>query len=202
MPFTPFHMGPGILVKALLQGSFSLLVFGWTQIVMDLQPLIAMVTGAGSLHGFTHTYLGATLVAAFSALTGKYLSQWALALLAGGARRVAAIGWWVTLTSAAVGAYSHVVLDSIMHMDMAPLSPISTSNQLLGLVSVSALYQFCVHSGLLGAILYLTIRYALPRFANAREANASIRTDQGDGTSCPPPCSREPPPSPIPFQPE
>lgn len=32
MPFTPFHMGPGLLVKALLQGSFSLMVFGWTQI--------------------------------------------------------------------------------------------------------------------------------------------------------------------------
>lgn len=30
MPFTPFHMGPGLLVKALLQGSFSLMVFGWT----------------------------------------------------------------------------------------------------------------------------------------------------------------------------
>jgi hypothetical protein len=28
MPFTPFHMGPGILFKALLQGSFSLMVLG------------------------------------------------------------------------------------------------------------------------------------------------------------------------------
>ncbi len=24
MPFTPFHMGPGIFIKAILQGSFSL----------------------------------------------------------------------------------------------------------------------------------------------------------------------------------
>jgi hypothetical protein len=40
MPFTPYHMGPGILIKALLQGSFSLMVFGWAQIVMDIQPLI------------------------------------------------------------------------------------------------------------------------------------------------------------------
>ena len=30
MPFTPLHMGPGLLVKALLQGSFSLMVFGIT----------------------------------------------------------------------------------------------------------------------------------------------------------------------------
>ena len=39
MPFTPFHMGPGILIKSLLQGAFSLMVFGWAQIVMDIQPL-------------------------------------------------------------------------------------------------------------------------------------------------------------------
>jgi len=58
MPFTPFHMGPGILFKALLQGSFSLMVFGWAQIIMDIQPLIVLITGKGHLHGFTHTYIG------------------------------------------------------------------------------------------------------------------------------------------------
>jgi hypothetical protein len=92
MPFTPVHMGPGIAVKAVMQGSFSLMVFGWTQIVMDIQPLVVMLTG--HLHGFTHTYLGATLIAVFSALTGKYLSELGLALL-----RIQSIGrpritWW------------------------------------------------------------------------------------------------------------
>jgi hypothetical protein len=51
MPFTPIHMGPGILIKSLLQGSFSLMVFGWTQIVMDIQPLIVLISGEGHLHG-------------------------------------------------------------------------------------------------------------------------------------------------------
>ena len=45
VPFTPFHMGSGIAIKAVLQGSFSLLVFGWTQIVMDIQPLIVLLSG-------------------------------------------------------------------------------------------------------------------------------------------------------------
>jgi len=27
MPFTPLHMGPGILLKSILQGSFSPMVF-------------------------------------------------------------------------------------------------------------------------------------------------------------------------------
>ena len=45
MPFTPFHMGIGIFTKSILQGSFSLMVFGWAQIVMDIQPLVVLITG-------------------------------------------------------------------------------------------------------------------------------------------------------------
>lgn len=163
MSFTPFHMGPGILVKALLQGSFSLMVFGWSQIVMDLQPLVAIVTGEGKLHGFTHTYIGATLIAIFSAVTGKYLSQWALVVVSHGAHRGINIRWWVAFLSAFIGSYSHVVLDSVMHTDMEPLSPFSPSNELLGFVSVAALYKFCIYSGLAGAVLYFAVSYLVTR---------------------------------------
>jgi len=79
MPFTPIHMGPGIpihmgpgiLIKSLLQGSFSLMVFGWTQIVMDIQTLIVLISGEGHLHGFTHTYVGVILIAIFFGANGK-----------------------------------------------------------------------------------------------------------------------------------
>lgn len=74
-------MGPGVLIKSLLRGSFSLMVLGWTQIVMDIQPLIVLITGEGHLHGFTHTYVGAILIALFAALTGKYLSELGLKIL-------------------------------------------------------------------------------------------------------------------------
>lgn len=158
-------MGPGILVKALLQGSFSLMVFGWAQIVMDLQPLVAIVSGEGKLHGFTHSYAGSTLIAIFSAVTGKYLSQWGLSLLANGAPRDINIRWWVAFLSAFIGSYSHVVLDSIMHNDMEPWFPFSQTNELLGLISVSALHQFCVYSGLVGAVAYFAINH-LPTLRN------------------------------------
>jgi hypothetical protein len=97
-------MGPGILVKSLLQGSFSLMVFGWCQIVMDIQPLVAIVSGVGKLHGFTHTYVGATLIAIVAAITGKYLTQWALVTVL---RVVPAIRirWWVAFLSAFIGSF-------------------------------------------------------------------------------------------------
>jgi len=161
MPFTPFHMGPGLLVKSLLQGSFSLMVFGWTQIVMDIQPLLSMTSGIVELHGFTHTYIGATFIAVFAAATGKYVSQWALGLFLDSTPVV--IRWWVAFLSAFFGAYSHVVLDSIMHADMQPLAPFSNSNALLHIISVSALHKFCVYSALAGAVLYLLMSKVLAK---------------------------------------
>ena len=130
MPFTPFHMGPGILIKALLQGSFSLMVFGWAQIVMDLQPLVVLLTGEGHLHGFSHTYIGAILLAIFSALTGKFLSEFGLLVL-GISKKInpIKIAWWVVFVSAFIGTFSHVLLDSIMHSDVEPFFPISLKNE-------------------------------------------------------------------------
>lgn len=168
-------MGPGILVKALLQSSFSLMVFGWSQIVMDLQPLVAIVTGEGKLHGFTHTYVGSALIALFSAITGKYLSQWALVVLSNGAQRGITIRWWVAFLSAFIGSYSHVILDSIMHTDIEPLSPFSQSNELLGLVSVATLHKFCLYSGLVGAVLYFAVSYLLTRHNHVFNTDAPKR---------------------------
>ncbi|TWT38786.1 hypothetical protein [Blastopirellula retiformator] len=158
MPFTPFHMGPGIAIKAASQGSFSLMVFGWSQIIMDLQPLIALTTGQGHLHGFSHTYVGATLLMIVSAVSGKYLGEFGLRVL-----RIFspgdAISWRVAFLSAAIGCYSHVLLDSVMHADMAPFYPLSDANPLLRLVSVRMLHVFCVYSGLVGGGVYFWLQF-------------------------------------------
>src|SRR5690606_28099252 len=159
MPFTPIHMGPGIAVKTVMQGSFSLMVFGWTQILMDIQPLIVMLTGEGHLHGFTHTYAGATLIAVFAGLTGKPLSEIALALLRIQVNIRPNIPWWVSFLSALIGSYSHVLLDSIMHSDVEPFFPFTQTNALLGLISVTALHKLCLYSGLVGAAVYYIIAW-------------------------------------------
>lgn len=154
MPFTPVHMGPGILIKSLLQGAFSLMVFGWAQIVMDIQPLLVIITGEGHLHGFSHTYVGATLLALAAALSGKYLGEIGLQLLAIG---MGAIRWWVAVLSAFIGTYSHVFLDSIMHADLEPFYPFADHNPLLRIITVAELHKACLYSGLIGSGLYLLL---------------------------------------------
>jgi membrane-bound metal-dependent hydrolase YbcI (DUF457 family) len=154
MPFTPLHMGPGIVIKALLQGGFSLMVFGWTQIVMDIQPLIVMITGEGHLHGFTHTYIGASILAVISALSGKYLSEFGLKLLDFHIHGSLNIRWRVAFVSAFIGSFSHVFLDSIMHTDVEPFYPWSLMNDFQGLISIESLHKLCLYSGIFGGALY------------------------------------------------
>lgn len=152
-------MGPGIAVKAVLQGSFSLMVFGWAQIVMDLQPLFVMITGEGHLHGFSHTYLGAALLAILSALSGKYLSEIGLYVLGLNRDWSMVIGWRVAFVSAFIGTFSHVLLDSIMHADVEPFFPFTTDNAIQGVISIEALHQLCLHSGIIGSVVYFSVHF-------------------------------------------
>lgn len=154
MPFTPLHMGPGIFIKSILQSSFSLMIFGWTQIVMDIQPLIVMLSGNGHIHGFTHTYIGASLIAIFSAVSGKHISEFGLKLLDVPVPNSGKIFWWVCFLSAFIGSFSHVLLDSIMHSDVEPFYPFSLLNKLHQYISLEALHRFCIYSGLVGAVIY------------------------------------------------
>ena len=164
MPFTPFHMGPGILIKGVLQGGFSLMVFGWAQILMDVQPLFVLITDGGQLHGFSHTYIGASLIAIASAVTGKYLSEYGLVVL--GVRKKEDkfdISWWVVFISAFIGTYTHVVIDSIMHFDMQPFFPFGVTNSLLGVIGTDLLHKLCIYSGLLGAVIFYSVRHLTSR---------------------------------------
>jgi hypothetical protein len=161
MPFTPLHMGPGILLKALLQGSFSLMVFGWAQIVMDIQPLYVLLSDSRhlELHGFSHTYLGASLLAVLSALSGKHLSEFGLKLLGlSSLAQPIKIVWGIAFFSAFLGTYSHVVLDSIMHADIKPYYPFATGSHLFDIIDTEQLHKLCIYSGVVGGVLYYIVQ--------------------------------------------
>jgi hypothetical protein len=154
-------MGPGCAVKAALGHSFSLTVFGFAQVAMDLEPLARMARGDDIIHGFSHTYLGATLIGVASVLVGRPVCQRLLNYWTPGAtgfgsgfldwlRGPRTITWRAAITGAFIGTYSHVFLDSIMHPDMQPFWPFAPGNSLLGLVSLDWLHLFCVAAGAVG----------------------------------------------------
>ena len=147
MPFTPFHLGPGTLFKAVGGEHFSFVIFGGSQVLMDIEPLVRMIRGDAILHGISHTIAGAFVVAMVSTALGRPVSN--AALRSSGVSNHP-ISWLVALVSALIGTYSHIGLDAVMHADMNPLWPIAYGNDLLGVVSVGTLHVFCLASGLLG----------------------------------------------------
>ena len=149
MPFTPFHMGPGLRVKGLARRRFSLVVFGVSQVAMDVEPLVRILRRDEVVHGLTHTFAGATLLGIAAAVIGRPVAALLLGAQAGRPT------WPVAFASALVGTISHVALDGLMHRDMRPLVPWSDRNPLLGLVPVGDLHAACVLSGVLGAAVLL-----------------------------------------------
>jgi len=161
MPVTPLHVGPALVIKAACGAHFSLLVFVLSQVLMDLEPAIRMLRGDAVLHGPSHTYLGATVIALASLFAGRPLCEWFLRRFQADPRSpflvwlhgANEISWHAAAISAFVGTYSHVLLDSLMHGDMEPLAPWSQHNGMLLLVSVDALNLLCLGSGVLGVVL-------------------------------------------------
>jgi hypothetical protein len=165
MPFTPFHMGPGLAVKAVCGRYFSLMVFGFSQVAIDIEPLVRIIRGDAVFHGFTHTYLGATLVALVSVVVGRPFCQFLLSYwtseryspFLNWLRGPNLLSWPAAIAGAIVGTSSHVFLDSIMHSDMQPLAPLSEANALLRVISVGSLHLVCVLSGVFGALILLAV---------------------------------------------
>ena len=162
MPFTPFHMGPAATFKLLGINFFSFTLFGYSQILMDLEPLFRLLRGDDMIHGHSHTYIGAIIIGAFAIGTGKPLCEYCLAIWNEVFKLKflqvpETISWKVAAFSAFLGTISHVFLDSIMHFDMKPWIPYTDTNKLLHVVSVEQLHLWCLAFGGLGAIGLLVI---------------------------------------------
>ena len=172
MPFTPLHFGPGFALKSLGGRWFSVTVFCFAQILIDLEPAWFMLAGDDHIHRFLHTYVGATL-AGLAAAVAKPACEYALRLwnsrLSPAQARwlgaPAAISWTAALCGGLLGGWSHVLLDSLMHADMRPLSPWDERNALLFAVHLDTLYLGCVLAGVAGVGLLL--------FQRARKRGAS-----------------------------
>ena len=151
MPFTPLHLGPGLIAKAGARDSLSFTVFAFSQVAMDLEVLGRILAGSEGLHGLSNTALGATIILVPSVLIGRPLGQWALRwwnsrLSPSQARWVSVapgISWKAAWIGGVLGVYSHFFLDAVMHVDAEPWAPFSEENPWLGLISIRELDSLC-----------------------------------------------------------
>lgn len=166
MPITPFHFGPGALIKVIAPQHFSWTIFALSNVLIDLEPVVLFLLIGDPAHPWLHTLLGAVAVAAVAALLGRKPCEWMLSWwnrnLAGWQRRLLAVEpciprrtAWI---SALVGTLSHIGLDAIMHTDVEALWPILLGNPIQGAISLEALHALCVAAAVAALILVLLIQ--------------------------------------------
>lgn len=161
MPITPFHFGPGALLKAAAPAHISFIAFCTANVLIDCESLYNLLKGNVQVHAFFHTYVGATLT-----IPATWLLYKALYWLAERARLPNILGWKnlqtrQVLVGAALGAYTHIVFDSIMHSDIRPWWPFSTANGLLHIIPLGYLHLACLAAGILGLLIALTYWFVM-----------------------------------------
>ncbi len=120
MPITPLHFGAALPFELALRDRFSTVAFVLANVVMDIQPVLALGFGVPiAVHGWTHSLLGATLIAAALSSLAWHLPR----------RLPYAAGFFA-------GALSHVALDSLMHHDLSPLWPWREGNPVISHLDV------------------------------------------------------------------
>ncbi len=149
MPFTPYHFGPALLIGVVLLPVIDLSTIIIASVVLDLEPLAVLLLNLPMpLHGFFHTYLGATIVAVLLSISlwpfRSYLNMIVSLFGIHQESNLRAI-----VIASIIGTYTHVLLDSFLYAEMNPLYPI-LGNPFLGLVSSQFIYNLCVFAGFLG----------------------------------------------------
>jgi hypothetical protein len=160
-------MGAALALKPLLGRRFSVLSFGLAQVAIDLEPGIRMLLGTRELHGWTHTYLGATVIAAMLTVLVAPPCRWILRRW-NAELRFHKVEWLVTpevfasgaiATGAFIGTWSHVLLDSLVHFDIRPYAPLYGANPHLGAMTFPAMHAACVIAGVIGIAAWMLQAY-------------------------------------------
>jgi len=155
VPFTPFHLGPGLLFGLLFLSYVDLPTFLVASVVIDIEPFLVLSLNLDyAVHGYLHTFLGGTLIAvllafAMSRMRGTFLPLMSFLKLE---QRTSFRG--IVLASV-FGIYLHILLDSPLYSDIRPFYPIEF-NPLLGhgMFVGFEIYTFCILSFLGGAVVY------------------------------------------------
>lgn len=127
MPFTPFHGGPGLMLKALFPRGVSLVTFLTTQIVIDCETAYHLLIGDYPLHRFFHSLIGGAIAGCAVAVVVVAASRWLPISQyfdedAGGRGEMAPVP---AIVAGVVGGTSHSILDGIVHPDVRPFAPVA-----------------------------------------------------------------------------
>lgn len=153
MPVTPYHFGPGVLLKAAAPRSVSLLAFAAANVAIDVESLVNLLAGRYPVHATLHTFAASLAVGLVVGAAVGWIGRW---------RRLqsAEFGMRASVIGGVLGGVTHPFLDGIMHADIRPFLPLSDENPLYRIVGLDALHGVCVALGIAGAVLLVWRRWS------------------------------------------
>ncbi len=152
MPFTPFHLGPGLFIAMLFFPFIDVVVILVASVIIDIEPAYYLFVHGYAYHGFFHSYLGCSIVAIVLSIGMYPLRRFYLKVLDFfGLRQKTDLK--KILVSSLIGTNFHVLLDQFLYPEMTPFYPIS-GNPLLGMFDITTIYSLCIFMFILGVPLY------------------------------------------------
>jgi membrane-bound metal-dependent hydrolase YbcI (DUF457 family) len=170
MPITPFHIIAAAPIKAIIPRHFSWSIFTLTNIFIDLEPITYFIFTGIPSHKFFHSIFGATLIGLicalyFRKLCGNYIMKWNKSLHQIDRKWLEVRNYKIHLfegvTGGLIGAWSHITLDSMMHQDIKPFWPFSSSNPIQVFMSPNSILYLCLGLLSLGIILFVIKKIGL-----------------------------------------
>jgi len=153
MPFTPYHFGPAGFIGLLFKKRVDIPAFLLVNVAIDIEPLIILTRHLDHPHRFCHTFLGATAVAIALAVF-LYPLRNLLKKIMNLLRLPYQPTFLKILTWSILGAWFHILIDSLTHGDMKPFWP-SKAKPLLRLIAYDDVKTLCLAFWLAAIILLL-----------------------------------------------
>ncbi len=150
MPFTPFHIGPALLIFGVLTVLDPIaLVYG--SILVDLEPLLVYLFALNHpSHGPAHSIIGIMLLLPLfyvaTVVTRRVFPE-ADHMFTSKSKKYSA---WLSIASGAVGGYSHLLLDAFLYPELNLAWPLGRWNPLLNQLSALTVYALCALTFVVG----------------------------------------------------
>lgn len=161
MPFTPFHLGPGLLFGLLLLSYVDFPTFLLANVIVDIEPFLVLSLNLNyPLHGFLHSFLGGTIISFLFAIVMNRIRHIFSPLMS--YFKLAQTPSFKSILSASLsGVYLHIILDSFLYSDIRPFYPFHFNPLLRNGMSIGfKIYGFCILSFIgAGAIYAIRLIY-------------------------------------------
>ncbi len=154
MPFTPYHLGPALLVVLSLYPLLDIPAFILATIVLDLEPFFIILTGNNlPLHGRFHSLTLGTIVGLFASLAVILYRRFGKPINIETKLKNESTIKKTILTSIA-GVWLHILLDAFLYSDLNLFFPLKW-NPLVGLIQIEIIHKLSIITFFFSIVVYL-----------------------------------------------